>query len=136
MRKGLLIVFICVPSFLLAQQKQIQYLTGTVQGKLHMAGPDTSLFIRLFDGYALSDAAKPHPELPVGDISFLDCIPPIGAKLAMGLTTNTGVFGPHSELNHLSGAKKRTLYFYFGMPGTTNSKEQYSRPALDNVFIP
>jgi hypothetical protein len=37
-------------------------------------------------------------------------------------------------LNHLSGTKKRTLYFYFGMPRTTNSKEQYSRPAVDNVF--
>jgi Glycosyl hydrolases family 2, TIM barrel domain/Glycosyl hydrolases family 2, sugar binding domain/Beta galactosidase small chain/Glycosyl hydrolases family 2 len=107
---------------------------STVQGKLYMASPDTALFVRLFDGYALSDAAKPHPELPVGDISFLDCIPPIGTKLATGLTTNTKVYGPMSELNHVSGSKKRTLYFYFGMPKTTNSKEQYSRPAVDNVF--
>lgn len=107
---------------------------STVQGKLYIASPDEGLFIRLFDFYALSDAAKPHPEIPVGNISFLDCIPPIGTKLATGLTTNTRVYGPQSELNHLNGNKKRTLYFYFGMPKTTNSKEQYSRPAIDNVF--
>ena len=47
---------------------------NTVQGKLYVASPDTGLFIRLFDGYALSDAAKPYPEIPCGDISFLDCI--------------------------------------------------------------
>ncbi len=107
---------------------------STVQGKLYMASPDTGLFIRLFDGYALSDAAKPHPEIPVGNISFLDCIPPIGTKLATGLTTNTKVYGPMSELNHVSGYKKRTLYFYFGLPKTAQGKENYSRPAVDNVF--
>ena len=109
---------------------------STVEGKLFIASKDSGLFIRLFDFYALSAAAKPHPEIPVGDISFLDCIPPIGTKLATGLTTNTKVYGPQSELNHVSGNKKRTLYFYFGMPKTTNSKEQYSRPAVDNVFAP
>lgn len=109
---------------------------STVQGKLYIASPDTGLFIRLFDFYALSDAAKPHPEIPIGNISFLDCIPPIGTKLATGLSTNTKVYGPMSELNHLSGSKKRTLYFYFGMPKTTNSKEQYSRPKVDEVFTP
>ncbi|MGB3005261.1 MAG: glycoside hydrolase family 2 TIM barrel-domain containing protein [Chitinophagaceae bacterium] len=109
---------------------------STVEGKFYIASKDEGLFVRLFDFYALSSANKPHPEIPVGNISFLDCIPPIGTKLATGLTTNTRVYGPQSELNHLSGSKKRTLYFYFGMPKTTNSKEQYSRPAIDNVFIP
>jgi hypothetical protein len=107
---------------------------STVQGKLYIASPDEGLFVRLFDFYALSDAIIPHPEVPAGNISFLDCIPPIGTKLAVGLTTNTKVYGPQSELNHLSGNKKRTLYFYFGMPKTTSSKEQYSRPAIDDVF--
>ena len=87
---------------------------STVQGKFVVASPDTGMFVRLFDFYALSSDNKPHPDLPVGDISFLDCIPPIGTKLAMGLTTNTKVYGPMSELNHLSGTKKRTIYFYFG----------------------
>ena len=109
---------------------------STVEGKLYIASKDSGLFVRLFDFYALSAAAKPHPEIPLGNISFLDCIPPIGTKLATGLTTNTRVYGPQSELNHVSGSKKRTLYFYFGMPKTTNSKEQYSRPAIDNVFAP
>ena len=107
---------------------------STVEGKLYIASPDTGLFVRLFDFYALSDADKPHPEIPIGNISFLDCIPPIGTKLAMGLTTNTRVYGPQSELNHLNGTKKRALYFYFGMPKTTNTKEQYSRPKVDDVF--
>jgi len=107
---------------------------STVEGKLYIATKDNGLFIRLFDFYALSAATKPHPELPVGTISFLDCIPPIGSKLATGLTTNTRVYGPQSELNHLQGSKKRTLYFYFGLPKTTNSKEQYSRPVVDDVF--
>ena len=107
---------------------------STVEGKLYIASKDNGLFIRLFDFYALSAAVKPHPELPIGSISFLDCIPPIGSKLATGLTTNTRVYGPQSELNHVSGNKKRTLYFYFGLPKTTNSKEQYSRPVVDDVF--
>jgi len=107
---------------------------STVEGKFYIASPDNGLFVRLFDFYALSSAGKPHPEIPIGDISFLDCIPPIGTKLATGLTTNTRVYGPQSELNHLSGSKKRTLYFYFGLPKTTDSKEQYSRPKVDDVF--
>ena len=61
-------------------------------------------------------------------------IPPIGTRLATGLTANTKVYGPQSELNQLSGSKKRTLYFYFGMPKITNSKEQYTRPKVDEVF--
>jgi hypothetical protein len=107
---------------------------STVEGKLYIASRDPGLYVRLFDFYALSSANKPHPEIPIGNISFLDCIPPIGTKLATGLTTNTRVYGPQSELNHLNGSTKRTLYFYFGLPKTTDSKESYSRPAVDNVF--
>jgi hypothetical protein len=106
---------------------------STVEGKFYIASKDSGLFVRLFDFYALS-GPRPHPELPVGNISFLDCIPPIGSKLATGLNTNTKMLGPQSELNHLSGNKKRSVYFYFGMPKTSESKENYSRPAVDNVF--
>jgi Glycosyl hydrolases family 2, TIM barrel domain/Glycosyl hydrolases family 2, sugar binding domain/Glycosyl hydrolases family 2/Beta galactosidase small chain len=109
---------------------------STVEGKLYIASKEPGMFVRLFDFYALSAAVKPHPELPIGNISFLDCIPPIGTKLATGLTTNTKVYGPMSELNHVSGSKQRTLYFYFGMPKTSQGKENYSRPAVDNVFLP
>ena len=107
---------------------------STVEGKFYIATPDTSLFVRLFDFYGLTAAAKPFPELPLGNISFLDCIPPMGTKLATGLNTNTKSLGPQSELNHVNGTKKRTLYFYFGLPKTTDTKETYSRPAVDNVF--
>jgi hypothetical protein len=107
---------------------------STVEGKLYIASKDPGLYVRLFDFYALSSGNKPHPEIPVGNISFLDCIPPIGTKLATGLTTNTRVYGPQSELNHLNGSTKRSLYFYFGLPKTTDSRESYSRPAVDDVF--
>jgi hypothetical protein len=107
---------------------------STVEGKFYIATKDTGLFVRLFDFYALSSGSRPHPELPVGNISFLDCIPPIGTKLATGLTTNTKVYGPQSELNHLSGNKTRSIYFYFGLPKTSDSKERYSRPLVDDVF--
>ncbi len=75
-----------------------------------------------------------HPVLPVGNISFLDAIPPVGTKLALNISYNTSQLGPQSEPTKINGPIKRTLYFYFGLPKTTNSKEQYSRPEIDNVF--
>ena len=107
---------------------------STVEGKIFVASPDDGLFVRLFDFNGLTTVGKVHPQLPVGNISFLDCIPPIGTKLAMGVTSNAAVYGPQGEMNHLSGLKQRTLYFYFGLPKATDSKEQYSRPLIDNVF--
>ena len=87
----------------------------------------------MFDFYGLT-GAKPHPDLPNGNISFLDCIPAIGTKLALNINPNTSVLGPQSEPTKINGPIKRTLYFYFGLPKTDNSKETYSRPAIDNVF--
>jgi hypothetical protein len=106
---------------------------NTVEGKFYVASKDTGLYVRLFDFYALS-GERPHPVLPVGNISFLDAIPPIGTKLALNISYNTSQLGPQSEPTKINGSKKRTLYFYFGLPKTTNSKEQYSRPDVDNVF--
>jgi hypothetical protein len=106
---------------------------NTVEGKFYVASKDTGLSVRLFDFYGLT-GPKPFPELPVGNISFLDCIPPMGTKLAFNISANTAALGPQSELTKINGPVKRTLYFYFGLPKTTNSKEQYSRPAIDNVF--
>ncbi|CAN5689531.1 glycoside hydrolase family 2 [soil metagenome] len=108
---------------------------NTVEGKFYVASKDTGLYVRLFDFYALSGNLKPsHPALPVGDISFLDCIPPIGTKLALNISYNTAGLGPQSELTKINGTKKRTLYFYFGLPKSSDTKELYSRPAVDNVF--
>lgn len=107
---------------------------STVEGKFYVASKDTGLFVRLFDFYGLSGAYRPHPQLPVGNISFLDCIPPIGTKLALNISYNTSQLGPQSEPTHITGPVKRTLYFYFGLPKITEAKEQYSRPEIDNVF--
>ncbi|MCB0531419.1 MAG: hypothetical protein KDD14_04410 [Saprospiraceae bacterium] len=88
---------------------------NTVEGKFLVVSPQPNLFVRLFDFYGLSGPV-PHPALPVGDISFLDGIPPIGTKLATGLDTKTEGLGPQSELNKGGMLQRRTLYFYFGMP--------------------
>ncbi|HEV7330968.1 MAG TPA: glycoside hydrolase family 2 TIM barrel-domain containing protein [Flavisolibacter sp.] len=106
---------------------------STVEGKFYVASKDTGLYVRLFDFYGLS-GARPHPELPVGNISFLDCIPPIGTKLALNISYNTSNLGPQSEPTKINGPVKRSLSFYFGLPKTTNSKESYSRPEIDQVF--
>ena len=106
---------------------------NTVEGKFYVASKDPNLYVRLFDFYALS-GARPHPDLPVGNISFLDCIPPIGTKLALGINYNTSSLGPQSEPTKINGPVKRSLWFYFGLPKTTDSKEKYSRPEVDEVF--
>lgn len=106
---------------------------NTVEGRFYVASEDTGLYVRLFDFYGLT-GVKPFPELPVGNISFLDCIPAIGTKLALNISPNTAVLGPQSEPTSINGPVKRRLYFYFGLPKTSNAKEQYSRPEIDNVF--
>jgi len=89
--------------------------------------------VRLFDFYGLS-GARPHPELPVGNISFLDAIPPIGTKLALNISYNTSQLGPQSEPNKINGSKKRTLYFYFGLPKPDKDKKQFTMPAVNELF--
>lgn len=106
---------------------------STAEGKFYVASEQPGLNIRLFDFYGLS-GAPPFPQLPPGDISFLDAIPPMGSKLALGVNRNTASLGPRSEQAKIEGPVKRTLYFYFGLPKISNAKEQYSRPKVDNVF--
>lgn len=103
---------------------------NTVEGKFTVASKDENLYVRLFDFYGLS-GKKPHPDLPPGNISFLDNIPPIGTKLALNINPNTQVLGPGSELNKVNGPVKRTLYFYFGYPRTTNAKRQFVMPEVN-----
>lgn len=106
---------------------------NTVEGRFYVASKDTGLNVRLFDFYGLS-GPRPAPQLPTGNISFLDCIPAIGTKLALTVSNNTAALGPQGEPTKIDGPVKRTLYFYFGLPKNNNTKEQYSRPAIDNVF--
>jgi hypothetical protein len=88
---------------------------STAQGKILMATESPDLFLRLYDFYGIT-GPKSYPELPSGDISFLDCIPALGSKLATGLTTDASVYGPAGKLTELSGVKRHNLWFYFGIP--------------------
>ena len=87
---------------------------NTVDGKFTMVSQEDDLFVRLFNFYGIS-GSKNYPVLPVGDISFLDAIPPVGTKLAMGISNDTWNLGPMGELNKMDKPVKRTLYFYFGL---------------------
>ncbi|WP_114781767.1 glycoside hydrolase family 2 protein [Botryobacter ruber] len=107
---------------------------STVEGKFTVATKEDGLFVRRFDFYGLS-GIKPHPELPAGNVSFLDNIPPLGTKLALNISANTRNLGPLGELNKVNGPIKRTLYFYFGMPKSDkDTPEQFQRPVKDELF--
>jgi hypothetical protein len=88
---------------------------STAQGKILMATEDEDLFLRLYNFYGIT-GPKSYPELPPGDISFLDCIPALGSKLATGLTTDASVYGPAGKPTEMSGPKKHKLWFYFEIP--------------------
>jgi hypothetical protein len=88
---------------------------STAQGRIYMAAADDGLFLRLYNFYGIT-GPKSYPELPAGDISFLDCIPPVGSKLATGLTTDASIYGPAGKPTEMNGLKKHKLWFYFGIP--------------------
>ena len=106
---------------------------NTVEGMFLIASKDTGLYVRLFDFYGLS-GVKPFPALPPGNLSFLDAIPPLGTKLALNIDANTARLGPSGELNTISGTKKRSIWFYFGLPKTAAPKQQYMVPQKDELF--
>lgn len=87
---------------------------NTVYGKFTMVAQEEDLFVRLFDFYGISGPEN-YPLLPAGNLSFLDGIPPIGTKLAMGINNKTWDLGPSGELNVMDKPVKRTLYFFFGL---------------------
>lgn len=104
----------------------------TAEGKFIVGTAQDDLFVRLFDFYGLTGPI-PSPELPKGDISFLEAIPPIGSKLAFNINNKTDQLGPLGELNMLTGTKKRTLYFYFGTPDPENNDRQFVMPS-ENIL--
>ncbi|MDT3403975.1 glycoside hydrolase family 2 protein [Mucilaginibacter terrae] len=107
---------------------------NTVQGKFMIAAREPELYVRLFDFYGLS-GVKPFPALPSGNLSFLDAIPALGTKLALNIDSNTPKLGPLSELNHINGTTKRTLYFYFGqLEQAGKDKQNFTRPVKDELF--
>jgi hypothetical protein len=87
---------------------------STAQGKINIVAADNGMFLRLYNFYGIT-GPRSYPDLPPGDISFLDCIPALGSKLAMGLTTDASVYGPEGKPSELSGIKKHKLWFYFGI---------------------
>jgi hypothetical protein len=87
---------------------------NTVDGKFTVVAQEEDLFVRLFSFYGIS-GPKNYPVLPKGDISFLDAIPPVGTKLAMGISNDTWNLGPAGRLNKMDKPVRRTLYFYFGL---------------------
>lgn len=106
---------------------------NTVEGSFLVAANEADLFVHLFNFYGLT-GVKGTPDLPLGDISFMDVIPAVGTKLALGVNNNTTVLGPQGQLPVLTNPIKRSLFFYFGTPETSNKKETYSRPVIDEVF--
>lgn len=106
---------------------------NTVEGKFLIASKDTGLYVRMFDFYGLT-GLRPAPELPTGNLSFLDAIPPIGTKLALNIDYNTAKLGPSGELTKINAQKKRTIYFYFGLPKTSAAQQQYTAPLKDELF--
>ena len=103
---------------------------NTVQGKFLVATDQEDLFVRLFEFYGIS-GPKGYPQLPTGDISFLDAIPPIGTKLALGINGNAAVNGPAGELNQMDKKINRTLYFYFGIPKGEKENTQFVMPKVN-----
>ena len=87
---------------------------NTGEGRLLVVSKEKDLFVRLFQFYGLSGPVS-YPALPTGDISFLDCIPAIGTKMATGLMPNASNLGPEGAINELNGSFEHTLYFYFGI---------------------
>ena len=106
---------------------------NTVEGKFLMATADSGLYFRLFDFFGLS-GVRPAPDLPNGNISFLDAIPPIGTKLALNISYNAAVLGPQSELSVINRPIKHILYFYFGLQKITGTNQPFKAPLKDELF--
>jgi hypothetical protein len=103
---------------------------NSVQGKFIVATDQDDLFVRLFDFYGMS-GPQGYPQLPTGNVSFLDAIPAIGSKLALGINNNAGVNGPAGELNKMRDQVDRTLYFYFGTPKGSKDNTQFEMPKVN-----
>ncbi len=89
---------------------------NTVDGKFLVVSPDEDVFVRLFDFYSVYGPAPSHPEMPAGDISFMDAIPPTGTKPNGSGSDNVSGYGPASQFTKFDGPVKHTLWFYFGLP--------------------
>jgi len=87
---------------------------NTLDGRILVAAAEPDLFVRLFEFYAFP-APTLFPELPPGDLSFLDAIPPTGTKMSLNINASAASTGPQGAPNRMSGSTTRTLYFNFGI---------------------
>lgn len=87
---------------------------NTLDGKILVAAAEPDLFVRLFDFHAFP-APTLEPELPPGDLSFLDAIPPTGTKMSLKINASADSTGPQGAANRMEGSTTRTLYFNFGI---------------------
>ncbi len=94
---------------------------NTVEGNILMASENKKLFVRLFDFYGLP-GPEPMPELPPGNISFMDYIPPIGTKQGTRINAKPWTLGPQSMKNEVNGRFSNTIYFFFGILHPLNNK--------------
>ncbi|GGH21665.1 glycoside hydrolase family 2 [Sphingobacterium alkalisoli] len=100
---------------------------NTTQGKFLVATDQPDMYVRLFEFYGIS-GPKNYPDLPTGDVSFLDAIPAVGTKLAMGINNRPGVNGPSGDPTKINTPIARTLYFYFGIPKAEKENNQFEMP--------
>lgn len=87
---------------------------NTCEGKIYFVTPEENTFFRLFDFYALP-GIEPHPELPAGDISFLDYIPPTGTKMSININAQPSRLGPQSEPNVINQPVEKNIFIYPGL---------------------
>lgn len=100
---------------------------NTVQGKFLVATDQEDMYVRLFEFYGVT-GPRGYPTLPSGDISFMDAIPAIGSKLALGINSRPQVYGPQGEPTPMYETVNRTLYFYFGTPKGEKENTQFVMP--------
>jgi hypothetical protein len=98
----------------------------TNEGPITMMISNPGIYLRLFTPHWPPDPGHAKSPFPKGDLSFLQAIPPIGAKFR-----KAKLHGPHSQPNLFqygyhskkhSFKYKNTLWLYFGKPNNVNSK--------------
>ena len=76
---------------------------------------EEGLSIRLFDFCGLPGSDS-YPKLPMGNISLLDNILPIGGMLAFNTDKGQAGLGSKSHMNEVREIIKKTVNFNFGFP--------------------
>lgn len=84
----------------------------TDDGPITLAVDDAKKYLRIYSQPDGEDPRYTKMIWPAGDISILDCIPPIGTKFR-----KAEEYGPQSQLIRFNEPQKGRLYLYFGEVG-------------------